>query len=182
MVRLDESSEVVAPLPTPVALSRQPAQVELRRFTLSVNGEQHELLAPPHHTLLEVLREQLGLTGTKHGCEVGECGACTVLVEGKPVLSCLVLPARVVGEEITTVEGLADGARLHPLQQAFVDQGAVQCGYCTPGMLLSAKALLDEIPNPDREQIKAALSGNICRCTGYAKIIDAVEDAARRGT
>ncbi len=180
MVSLDEPASITAPPPATVALRCRPATAELRRLSLSVNGEQHEILAPLHHTLLEVLREQLGLTGTKHGCEVGECGACTVLVEGKPELSCLVLPVVVVGKDITTVEGLADGVRLHPLQQAFADRGAVQCGYCTPGMLLSAKALLDEVPNPDREQIKAALSGNICRCTGYVKIIDAVEDAARR--
>jgi carbon-monoxide dehydrogenase small subunit len=150
------------------------------RLSLSVNGETHEMLAPVHKTLLEVLREDLGLTGTKHGCELGECGTCTVLVDGEPVLSCLVLPADVAGREITTVEGLAEGGRLHPLQQAFAELGAAQCGYCTPGILLTAKALLAERQSPTRQEIKEALAGNLCRCTGYTKILDAVELASLR--
>lgn len=134
----------------------------------------------PHKTLLEVLREDLGLTGTKHGCELGECGTCTVLLDGKPVLSCLVLGLDVEDRSVTTIEGLADGPNLHPLQEAFAELGAAQCGYCTPGFLLTAKALLDENPNPTLEQIKEALSGNLCRCTGYIKIFEAVELAAAR--
>ena len=149
------------------------------RLQLQVNGEERECLAPVHHSLLEVLREELLLTGTKHGCELGECGTCTVLLEGKPVLSCLVLPIECEGREITTVEGMA-GATLHPLQQAFAELGAAQCGYCTPGMLLTAEALLEENPAPTRDEIKAALAGNLCRCTGYVKIYEAVELAAAR--
>jgi carbon-monoxide dehydrogenase small subunit len=150
------------------------------RLTLTVNGEEHELLVPVHKTLLEVLREDLGLTGTKHGCELGECGTCTVLVDGQPVLSCLALPVMLQGRAITTVEGLAVEGRLHPLQEAFVELGAAQCGYCTPGMLLTAQALLERTPAPTREQIREALAGNLCRCTGYTKILDAVELAAMR--
>ena len=149
------------------------AQIQLR-----VNGEPVEVAFSPHKTLLEVLREDLGLTGTKHGCELGECGCCAVLVDGQPVLSCLALGAAMEGREVATVEGMADGTKLHPLQAAFADLGAAQCGYCTPGMLLTAKALLDRVPRPSRDQIKAALSGNICRCTGYIKIYEAVELAA----
>ena len=148
--------------------------------TLTVNGEPRELLVAVHKTLLEVLREDLDLTGTKHGCELGECGTCTVLVDGDPVLSCLALPAELEGTAITTVEGLAQDGRLHPLQQAFAELGAAQCGYCTPGILLTAKALLDETSAPTRQTIKEALAGNLCRCTGYTKIIDAVELAALR--
>jgi aerobic-type carbon monoxide dehydrogenase small subunit (CoxS/CutS family) len=147
------------------------------RIALTVNDEAREALAPVHKTLLEVLREDLGLTGTKHGCELGECGTCTVLVDGEPVLSCLVLPVEVEGRRITTVEGMAQGGRLHPLQQAFAELGAAQCGYCTPGILLTATA---ERPSPTRQEVKEALAGNLCRCTGYTKILDAVELAALR--
>ncbi len=149
-------------------------------ISLKVNGEAVEVSFLPHKTLLEVLREDLGLTGTKHGCELGECGCCAVLVDGQPVLSCLVLGVTMEGHEVTTVEGMADGPKLHPLQEAFAELGAAQCGYCTPGILLTAKALLDEIPRPSREQIKEALAGNLCRCTGYIKIYEAVELAAAR--
>ena len=148
--------------------------------TLRVNGEVHEVAVPVHKTLLEVLREDLNLTGTKHGCELGECGTCTVLIDGEPWLSCLVLPIEIQGREITTVEGMAHNGTPHPLQAAFADLGAAQCGYCTPGILLAAKSLLDEQPEPTREEIKEALSGNLCRCTGYVKIFEAVELAARR--
>ena len=149
-------------------------------ISLRVNGEPVEVAFAPHKTLLEVLREDLGLTGTKHGCELGECGCCAVLLDGRPVLSCLALGVAVEGHEVTTVEGMAEGAKLHPLQEAFAELGAAQCGYCTPGILLTAKALLDESPQPSREQIKEALAGNICRCTGYIKIFEAVELAAAR--
>jgi len=147
-------------------------------FTL--NGEPAEVAFAPHKTLLEVLREDLGLTGTKHGCELGECGTCTVLIDGAPVLSCLALPADLEGRAIATVEGMADGSRLHPLQQAFAELGAAQCGYCTPGVLLTAQALLADRPAATREEIREALAGNLCRCTGYTKILDAVELAALR--
>jgi carbon-monoxide dehydrogenase small subunit len=147
--------------------------------TLRVNGEAHVVAAEPHHTLLEVLREELGLTGTKHGCELGECGACTVLVDGVPVLSCLTLPQQIGTADVTTVEGLANGPQLHPLQTAFAEEGAAQCGYCTPGMLLSAKALLDAHPHPTRAQMAEAISGNLCRCTGYTSIYEAIERASR---
>ena len=149
---------------------------------LRVNGEDHDVAAATHKTLLEVLREEMGLTGTKHGCELGECGTCTVLVDGQPVLSCLALPIELEGREVTTVEGMAAGGRLHPLQQAFAELGAAQCGYCTPGILLTARALLAENPKPTRQEIRTALAGNLCRCTGYTKILDAVELAALRST
>jgi aerobic-type carbon monoxide dehydrogenase small subunit (CoxS/CutS family) len=145
---------------------------------LHVNGEARETLFPTHHTLLEVLREELALPGTKHGCELGECGTCTVLVDGRPMLSCLLLAAECGGASIETVEGLTDGNTLHPLQQAFADLGAAQCGYCTPGILMTAKALLEVNPRPTRDEIKRALAGNLCRCTGYIKILEAVEWAA----
>jgi carbon-monoxide dehydrogenase small subunit len=149
-------------------------------MTLTVNGERREVSAPVHRTLLEVLREDLGLPGTKHGCELGECGTCTVLLDGRPILSCLALAVECQQGAILTVEGLAEGGTLHPLQQAFAELGAAQCGYCTPGILLTARALLDATPRPDRDLIRAALAGNLCRCTGYTKILDAVELAAGR--
>lgn len=148
--------------------------------TLHVNGETQEVWTAVHKTLLEVLREDLRLTGTKHGCELGECGTCTVLVAGQPVLSCLTLPIAVQGKAIMTVEGLAENGRAHPLQTAFAELGASQCGYCSPGMLVTAKALLDATPHPTRQEIREALAGNLCRCTGYLKIFEAVELAARR--
>ncbi|MGH7761528.1 MAG: (2Fe-2S)-binding protein [Candidatus Dormibacteraceae bacterium] len=154
--------------------------VERVVLALDVNGERTELLVPVHKTLLEVLREDMQLTGTKHGCELGECGTCTVLVDGRPELSCLVLPIQVERRAITTVEGMARGAELHPLQQAFAELGAAQCGYCTPGILLSAKALLESNAHPARDEIREALSGNLCRCTGYRKILQAIELAAGR--
>src|SRR5216117_1031797 len=145
-----------------------------------LNGEEAELALAPHKTLLEVLREDLNLTGTKHGCELGECGTCAVLVDGKPVLSCLVLGLACAGHSVKTIEAMAVGARLHPLQEAFADLGAAQCGYCTPAFLLAAEALLASSPRPTRDAIKQALSGNLCRCTGYIKIYEAVELAAAR--
>src|SRR5512135_2664920 len=145
---------------------------------LTVNGESVEVAFEPHKTLLEVLREELGLTGTKHGCELGECGTCTVLVDGQAALSCLVLAVEAAGRSIETVEGLQDGNRLHPLQATFADLGAAQCGYCTPGILMAAKALLAANPRPSDAEIRQALSGNLCRCTGYHKIVQAVEGAA----
>jgi aerobic-type carbon monoxide dehydrogenase small subunit (CoxS/CutS family) len=161
----------------PSGLDREVHKAVVR---LRLNGEERELLLPVHKTLLEVLREDLALTGTKHGCELGECGTCTVLVDGSPQLSCLVLPLQVEGRAITTVEGLAEGANDHPLQAAFTELAAAQCGYCTPGILLAARSLLDSTPRPTRREIQEALAGNLCRCTGYAKIIEAVELAAAR--
>jgi aerobic-type carbon monoxide dehydrogenase small subunit (CoxS/CutS family) len=149
-------------------------------LALQVNGEAVEVAFLPHKTLLEVLREDLGLTGTKHGCELGECGCCAVLVDGQPVLSCLMLGLAAEGRQVTTVEGMADGAKLDPLQETFAELGAAQCGYCTPGILLTARALLEKNPHPSREQIQSALAGNLCRCTGYIKIYEAVELAAAR--
>ena len=149
-------------------------------ISLEVNGDPVEVAFAPHKTLLEVLREDLGLTGTKHGCELGECGTCAVLVDGAPVLSCLVLGLACAGKRVRTVEGMAEGGRLHPLQEAFADLGAAQCGYCTPAFLLTAEALLAANPRPTRDDIKQALAGNLCRCTGYLKIYEAVELAAAR--
>ena len=148
------------------------------RVACRVNGEPAETLTDSYKTLLELLREDLHLTGTKHGCELGECGACAVLLDGQPVLSCLVLAEECQGRQVTTVEGVAADGRLHPLQECFADLGASQCGYCTPGILVTAKALLDREPHPSRERIAEALSGNLCRCTGYLQIIEAVEAAA----
>jgi len=147
---------------------------------LVVNGDKYPVIFPSHHTLLEVLREECKLTGTKHGCELGECGACAVLVDGKPVLSCLQITTAVIGKSIQTVEGLQQGNDLHPLQEAFADLGAAQCGYCSPGILMVAEALLKEEAKPGDEQIAEALSGNICRCTGYNRIIEAVKWAAAK--
>jgi aerobic-type carbon monoxide dehydrogenase small subunit (CoxS/CutS family) len=148
------------------------------KFTL--NGEETEVAFAPHKTLLEILREDLNLTGTKHGCELGECGTCTVLVDGRSILSCLMLGLDAEDRDVTSIEGMADGARLHPLQDTFADLGAAQCGYCSPGFLLAAKELLDKKSDPSRDEIKEALSGNLCRCTGYIKIYEAVELAAAR--
>ena len=161
---------------------KQEVQRDVERIviTLDVNQERRPLLLPVHKTLLEVLREDLQLTGTKHGCELGECGTCTVLIDGKPELSCLVLPVQVEGRAITTIEGMARGAELHPLQVAFAELGAAQCGYCSPGILLASKSLLESNPRPARDEIKEALAGNLCRCTGYVKILEAVELAAKR--
>ena len=149
-------------------------------ISLTVNGERREVYVSVHKTLLEVLREDLALPGTKHGCELGESGTCSVLIAGVAVLSCLVLPIDVQTARITTVEGLAENGWPHPLQTAFAELGAAQCGYCTPGILLTAKALLDHEPEPDEHTIREALAGNLCRCTGYSKIIEAVQLAARR--
>jgi aerobic-type carbon monoxide dehydrogenase small subunit (CoxS/CutS family) len=146
-------------------------------ITLTVNGEPTEVAFAPYKTLLELLREDLNLCGTKHGCELGECGACAVLLDGLPVLSCLVLGLECDGRTVITVEGLASDGRLHPLQETFADTGAAQCGYCTPGFLVMAKALLDSNPRPTRDDIRLALSGNLCRCTGYQQIFEAVEAA-----
>jgi len=150
-------------------------------LALVVNGEPTDVSFAPYKTLLEVLREDLNLCGTKHGCELGECGACAVLLDGTPVLSCLVLALECEGRSVTTVEGLASDGRLHPLQETFADLGAAQCGYCTPAFLVTAKALLDETPHPTRDHIKEALSGCLCRCTGYQQIFEAVEAAILRG-
>jgi carbon-monoxide dehydrogenase small subunit len=145
-----------------------------RVIELKVNGDTYEVLASPNNTLLEVLRENLGLMGTKRGCDLGACGACTVLVDGEAYLSCLMLAADAVGKELLTIEGLDEGGGLHPLQKSFVERGALQCGFCTPGMVLTAKAVLDEEESPTEETIKKKMAGNLCRCTGYKKIVEAV--------
>jgi carbon-monoxide dehydrogenase small subunit len=153
-------------------------QEQLVKFI--VNEKTYEVQIEPRMTLLDVLRDKLNLTGTKLSCGEGECGACTVLIEGKPVLSCLTLAMTAKEKNITTIEGLSKGPNLHPIQRAFIDKGAIQCGYCTPGMVMSTKALLDRNNNPTRQEVKEALAGNLCRCTGYVKIVDAVIDAAKR--
>ncbi|HVC11823.1 MAG TPA: (2Fe-2S)-binding protein [Burkholderiales bacterium] len=157
-------------------MSAAPERVHM---TLKVNGEDQPVSFAPYKTLLEVLREDLNLTGTKHGCELGECGACAVLVDGEPLLACLELAVECEGRAIETVEGLANGAELHPLQAAFADLGGAQCGYCTPGILMTAKALLEKEPHPSRERIREAISGNLCRCTGYQQIYESIEEAAQ---
>lgn len=149
-----------------------------RELHITVNGDAYHLLVDSHRTLLEVIRDEIGLTGTKNGCAQGECGACTVLVDGEPVNSCLMLALEAEGCEVVTIEGLGSGDKLHPVQQAFVEIGAIQCGFCTPGMVLTAKALLDHNPDPTREEILEGLKGNLCRCTGYVKIVEAVEAAS----
>jgi carbon-monoxide dehydrogenase small subunit len=147
---------------------------------LKVNGEEHQVAIDPHRTLVQVLREDIGLTGTKIGCGEGDCGACTVLLDGRAVNSCLLLAVQAEGHEITTIEGLAEGNRLHPIQQAFVEHGAIQCGFCSPGMILTAKQLLDRNPAPSETEVRAGIVGNLCRCTGYQKIVEATLDAADR--
>ena len=152
----------------------------MRQLTkLRINGITYEVAVEPQRTLLEVLRDNLGLTGAKKACDTGDCGACTVLMDGKPVASCLVLAVEAQGKDITTIEGLAKDGQPHPIQQAFVDHGAIQCGFCTPGMILSAKALLDKNPKPTADEVKEAIVGNICRCTGYSKIIEAILAASQ---
>lgn len=148
--------------------------MDKRIIQLTVNGDTHDLIATPNRTLLEVLRDDLSLTGAKEGCGEGACGTCTVLLDGQPIRSCLTLAVEVQGRAITTIEGLAEGGTLHPVQQAFVEHGAIQCGFCAPGMILVAKALLDVNPHPTEEEAREAISGNVCRCTGYAKIVEAI--------
>ena len=147
-------------------------------ITFQLNGSRREVLVDPSQTLVRMLREDLGLTGTKNGCGEGDCGSCTVLLDDAPVNSCLVLAAQVDGHKVTTIEGLADGDKLHPLQTSFIENGAIQCGFCTPGMILSATALLDEQPDPSELDIRTAISGNLCRCTGYQKIVESIKAAA----
>lgn len=150
------------------------------RIQLTVNDKEYDLVVEPNRTLAQMLREDLGLTGTKQGCEVGDCGSCTVIMNNETVNSCLVLAPQANHSEITTIEGVADGNELHPIQESMIEAGAIQCGFCTPGIILSAKSLLDNNPNPDADTIRHALSGNLCRCTGYQKIVEAVEDAAAK--
>lgn len=150
-------------------------------LVLKVNGESHALQVEPHRSLLDVLREELGLTGTKKGCDAGDCGACTVLLDGAPVNACLVLAVQADGREVSTIEGVARDGQLHPLQEAFIEHGAAQCGFCTPGILMNSIALLRETPSPTRTEIQEALSGNLCRCTGYVQIIEAIESVAGAG-
>jgi carbon-monoxide dehydrogenase small subunit len=152
-----------------------------RTVKLTVNGETYEVLVEPNSTLLDLLRDHLRLTGTKRGCDAGDCGSCTVLMDGKPVNACLVLALKAEGREIITIEGLSGGTtKLHPIQEAFIEQGAIQCGFCTPGMILSAKALLDRNPRPTEEEIRAGIAGNLCRCTGYEKIVEAIKAATEK--
>ena len=154
--------------------------MEKELITLNVNGEPYEALVKPNSTLLDMLRDQLELTGAKRGCDAGDCGSCTVIMNGRPVNACLLLALKADGAEITTIEGLAEGTKLHPIQEAFVEYGAIQCGFCTPGMVLSAKALLDRNPKPTEEEIKTGISGNLCRCTGYIKIVEAIQAASQK--
>ena len=154
--------------------------MEKQLIRLKVNGAEHELSIYPNMTLLGVLRDELGLTGAREGCQEGSCGACTVLVDGKAVRSCLLLAMDAEGKDIITIEGLAEDGQLHPMQQSFVDHGAIQCGFCSPGMILSAKALLNENPNPAEDEIRKAISGNLCRCTGYVNIIEAIMAVAKK--
>jgi carbon-monoxide dehydrogenase small subunit len=154
----------------------------LKTITLKVNGETYELLVAPNETLLDVLRERLDLTGTKRGCDTGACGACTVIMDNVPILGCMILAVKCHNHEITTIEGLAPNGELHPLQQAAIEHNAIQCGYCTPGWLLSAKALLDEQPHPSQEEVRTAIAGNLCRCTGYKKIEEAILAVAGRSS
>ncbi|MBM3242496.1 (2Fe-2S)-binding protein [Candidatus Poribacteria bacterium] len=151
-----------------------------KEIELNVNNQVYQLRVSPHETLLDVLRDRLRLTGAKRGCDMGECGACTVIMSGKTVYSCLTLAVEASGKPITTIEGLSENGKLHPIPQAFIDNGAVQCGFCTPGMILSTKMLLEKNPNPTQAEIRAGLSGNLCRCTGYSKIVEAIRDAASR--
>jgi carbon-monoxide dehydrogenase small subunit len=151
----------------------------MKQVNLTVNSISYELGVKPWETLVDVLRDRLGLTGTKEGCGLGECGACTVIMDGKAVNSCLVLAAEADGKRITTIEGLADDDELHPIQQAFIEHGGLQCGFCTPGMIMSTKALLDENPNPSEEEIRRGIAGNFCRCTGYTRIIESITAAAK---
>jgi carbon-monoxide dehydrogenase small subunit len=151
-----------------------------RNVTMTVNSKKYEVAVEPNQVLVDVLRDQLGLTGTKVGCADGGCGSCTVIMDGKAVNSCLVLAVQANGSNILTIEGMETDQGLHPIQQAFVDKGAIQCGFCTPGLILSAKALLDQNPHPDRSEIRMAISGNLCRCTGYQKIVEAIQDASKK--
>ena len=149
-----------------------------KTISLRVNGIEYDALVEPHWTLLDVLRDKIGLTGTKKGCDNGECGACTVIIDGEAVLSCLVLAIQAQGKEILTIEGLSQGGKLDPVQDAFVKYGGIQCGFCTPGMIMTSRALLNKIPHPSQEEIKRGLSGNLCRCTGYVKIVEAVRNVS----
>jgi aerobic-type carbon monoxide dehydrogenase small subunit (CoxS/CutS family) len=151
-----------------------------REMTLKVNGEVYEVFIEPKTTLQDLLRDELGLIGVKKGCDDGMCGACTVLLDGKAVKSCLILALQVQGKEITTIEGLGDGEKLDPIQEAFIEHGALQCGFCTPGMIITSKAFLNENPKPSEEQVRMAISGNLCRCTGYVKIVEAIMAASKR--
>jgi carbon-monoxide dehydrogenase small subunit len=152
----------------------------MKQITITVNGKTHELQVKPWETLLEVIRDELGLTGTKEGCGLGECGACTVIMDGRTVNSCLVLAPEADGKEIITIEGLAQGDKLHPIQETFLEHGGLQCGFCTPGIIMSTKALLDENPNPTDEEIRRGIAGNFCRCTGYTKIFESIKTAVQK--
>jgi aerobic carbon-monoxide dehydrogenase small subunit len=151
-----------------------------KMITLNINSREYDLVIPANRTLTQVLRENLKLTGTKQGCEMGDCGSCTILMDGQPVNSCLVLAVEAEGHKIVTIEGLSDGEKLHPLQQAFIEHGSIQCGFCSPGMILSVKALLEKNPSPNPAEIREAISGNLCRCTGYQKIVEAVQSVGKK--